>query len=126
MTRMGMTAAALACVALLGACGDDSARRDAAMLTGGNPSDGMTAIRRYGCQSCHTIPGLPGPKALVGPALKGIGQRAYIAGVLPNTPDNMTRWIMNPQAVDSKTAMPFLGVTDQDARDIAAYLYSLR
>jgi cytochrome c2 len=123
--RLGGTAA-LAALALLAACGDEAARQDAAMLTGGNPSEGMAAIRRYGCQSCHTIPGLPGPKALVGPELKGIGQRAYIAGVLPNTPENLTRWIVNPPGVDPKTAMPFLGVTDQDARDIAAYLYSLK
>jgi cytochrome c1 len=62
----------------------------------------------------------------VGPNLQGIASRAYIAGVLPNTPDNMVRWIQNPQAVDEKTAMPNVGVSSRDARDIAAYLYTLK
>lgn len=107
-------------------CGDGGAAREAAMLTGGNPYRGPELIRGYGCQACHSIPGIPGPNALVGPELKGIAQQAYVAGVLPNTPANLTRWIMNPQAVDSRTAMPYLGVTESDARDIAAYLYSLK
>ena len=63
---------------------------------------------------------------MVGPPLDHIAQRVYIAGVLPNEPDNMIRWIENPQAVDPKTAMPYMGVTPRDARDIAAYLYTLR
>ena len=50
----------------------------------------------------------------------------YIAGVLPNDPENVVRWIMNPPSVDEKTAMPYLGVTDRDARDMAEYLYHLR
>jgi cytochrome c1 len=52
--------------------------------------------------------------------------RTYIAGVVSNTPDNMIRWIQNPPGIDEKTAMPNLGVTEQDARDIASYLYTLK
>jgi cytochrome c len=95
-------------------------------LTGGNPHRGSDAIRRYGCQSCHSIPGIEGANALVGPPLTGIASRSYIAGVLVNNPDNMITWIRNPPAVDNKTAMPNMGVTEKDARDIAAYLYQLR
>jgi cytochrome c2 len=98
----------------------------AAELTGGNPGKGHDAIRRYGCQSCHSIPGVTGAIALVGPPLSGIADRAYIAGVLPNSPENMIKWLRNPPAVDDKTAMPNMGVTEKDARNIAAYLYTLR
>lgn len=87
---------------------------------------GRTAIGSYGCGSCHTIPGITGAHGMVGPPLGQIASRVYIAGVLSNEPDNMIRWIENPPAVDSKTAMPNMGVTPRDARDIAAYLYTLR
>ncbi|HEX5831108.1 MAG TPA: c-type cytochrome [Gemmatimonadaceae bacterium] len=87
---------------------------------------GAVAIRAYGCGSCHTIPGIPGADALVGPPLQGLVRRAYVGGVLPNTPDNLVRWIRHPRQVSPRTAMPELGVTDADARDIAAYLYSRR
>ena len=83
-------------------------------------------MRKYGCQSCHTIPGVVGADGLVGPPLAGIASRSYIAGVLPNAPANMLRWIQDPKLVDSLTAMPNVGVTPSDARNIAAYLYTLR
>ena len=96
----------------------------AAALTGGNPARGRVLLRSYGCVTCHTIGGVPGATATVGPPLDGIAKRSYVAGVLPNTPDNLVQWIMAPRAVDPKTAMPNLGVRIADARDIAAYLYS--
>lgn len=99
---------------------------NAHVVSGGNAERGRGLIRVYGCGSCHTIPGVRGARAYVGPPLDGIASRAYIAGVLPNDPENMVRWIRNPQAVDSKTAMPFLGVSERDARDIAEYLYRLK
>ena len=126
MTRRalcGLAAILLACTA----CGEGEAReREAAMLTGGDPARGKVAIRRYGCGTCHTIRGVEGANALVGPPLAGVVNRAYVGGVLPNTPSNLVRWIQAPQDVDPKTAMPNLGVTDRDARDIAGYLYTLR
>lgn len=109
---------------LLAACGTDRMQRGAD-LTGGDPHRGREQIRRYGCNACHTVPGVPGAEAIVGPPLAGIAGRMYIAGVLSNTPANMVRWIQDPPAVDSLTAMPNVGVTGGDARDIAAYLYSL-
>jgi cytochrome c len=91
-----------------------------------NPERGKSAIGRYGCPSCHTIPGVRGAVGLVGPSLDRIASRTYIAGVLQNTHSNMLRWIQNPPKVDDKTAMPNLRVTDQDAQDIASFLYTLR
>jgi cytochrome c len=103
-----------------------SAQQATQLTGGGNDRRGAEAIRRFGCGTCHVIPGIEGASGQVGPPLAGIGGRAYIAGVLVNTPDDMVRWIVNPPAVDSLTAMPALGVTPREARDIAAYLYRQR
>lgn len=97
----------------------------AAAMTGGEPFYGKVAIRRYGCDGCHIIPGVRGWDGQIGPPLTHMADRSYVAGVLPNTPDNMIRWIKHPRQVDQLTAMPDAGVTDSDARDIAAYLYTL-
>ncbi|MFD0819327.1 c-type cytochrome [Micromonospora zhanjiangensis] len=91
----------------------------------GRPDHGAELIQRYGCGSCHTVPGVDRANGLVGPPLTRFGARSYIAGELPNNADNLRRWIQNPQSVEPGTAMPNLGVTDVDARDIAAYLFSL-
>ena len=64
--------------------------------------------------------------ATVGPPLTSVARRTYLAGRLENTPENMVRWIKHPRSVDEKTAMPETGVNDQDGRNIAAYLYTLR
>jgi cytochrome c len=108
----------------LPACQDPVAER-AARMTGGDVARGREAIHRYGCPSCHTIPGIPEADANVGPSLARVAGRVYLAGVLTNTPGNMARWIKDPSAVDSKTAMPNLHVSDEDVRDIACYLYTL-
>jgi putative membrane protein len=105
---------------------DRASGDNGAMLTNADAGRGRTAIKKYGCGSCHTIPGIGGANGLVGPPLSQIASRVYIAGVLPNEPDNMIRWIENPPSIDPKTAMPNMGVTVRDARDIAAYLYTLR
>ena len=112
-------------VFVISACADHDTQW-AASMTGGAPARGREAIRSYGCQSCHTIPGIQGTKALVGPPLAGIASRSYIAGVMSNTPQHMIEWLRNPPGIDSKTAMPNMNVTERDARDIAAYLYTLR
>ena len=117
--------AACALVAL-SSCQQAELERKAEAMTGGSPRRGVEAINRYGCAACHTIPGVPGATALVGPNLQQVASRMYLAGVLPNTPDNMVRWIQHPRDVDPLTAMPNLNVTDADARDIASYLYTLK
>ena len=123
----GVVMVMLAALALAG-CKQSTAMTPAAatQITGGIPQRGALAIRQYGCGTCHTIPGIPGARATVGPALAGISGRPYIAGVLTNTPSNLIRWIHHPQEVDSLTAMPDVGLTEPAARDIASYLYTLR
>lgn len=91
-----------------------------------DPARGKRAINQYACVTCHAIPGIVGPNAPVGPPLAGIGSRLMLGGVLPNSPENMARWIRTPQEFAPLTAMPNLGVTPHDARDIAAYLATLR
>lgn len=86
---------------------------------------GKTDIVRYGCGSCHTVEGIRTARGLVGPPLTGLRSRMYIAGMLRNSPPNLVRWIHNPKEVNPLTAMPALGVSDQDAADIAAYIYSI-
>jgi cytochrome c2 len=113
-------------VLLLAAGACERASPNLAGLTGGDAGRGQVAIRQYGCGACHTIRGVRGADGLVGPPLNGIAVRSYVGGVLTNTPDNLVRWIQNPPAVDSKTAMPNLGVTHRAAVDIAGYLYSLK
>jgi mono/diheme cytochrome c family protein len=102
------------------------ARRAAVARVGGNPDRGRALIRAVGCRACHTIPGIDGANSLVGPPLTGIASRMYIAGVLPNQPANMVRWLVDPPAVDSLTAMPNMGLSAAQATDIATYLYTLR
>jgi cytochrome c2 len=111
-------------VLLCGCQGD--VEETAASMTGGDPARGKEVIRRYGCQVCHSIPGVVGARGQIGPPLDGIGNRTYLAGQLTNTPENLIRWIRDPQSVQPGTAMPEMGVTEQDGKDIAAYLYTLR
>ena len=118
--------AALLLVAACATRADEARRREAMALTGGDPARGRELLRTYGCAACHTIPGVDGADGLVGPPLAGIASRSYVGGVLPNTPANMIRWIRDPRGVDPRTAMPNAGVTEPDARRIAAYLYTLR
>jgi mono/diheme cytochrome c family protein len=91
----------------------------------GDARAGRRALQQYLCATCHRIPGIVGATRDVGPPLAGIGTRTYIAGVLPNTRENMVRWLMDPKAIAPRSAMPDLGVTAQDAHDIAAFLATL-
>ena len=99
--------------------------RRASLLTGGNPERGWQLIQNYGCGGCHTIPRVPQAAGQVGPSLKGIGGHVYLAGRLENRPENVIAWVQHPRAIDPLTVMPELGVTEAQARDIAAYLYTL-
>lgn len=113
----------LAGLSLLAAC-----RRGepAQLVPGGNPETGKQLISSYGCGSCHTIPGVSGADGMVGPSLEHFASRTYVAGEVPNTAAFLVQWIQTPQAIEPGTAMPNLGVTDRQARSIAAYLYTLR
>ena len=87
---------------------------------------GRHVLLQYGCVTCHEIPGVIGAAIPVGPPLDRMGSRRFIGGVLENTPDNMVRWLREPQQFIPDGAMPNLGVPERDARDMAAYLESLR
>jgi len=104
----------------------DERVHDASELTGGDPARAPALMRAYGCAGCHAIPGVRGADGLVGPPLAGFASRVYIGGVLLNDPNNLVTWLMNPKAADPKTAMPAVGLTQEQARHIAAYLYTLR
>lgn len=95
-------------------------------IAGGDPARGMKAIQRYGCGTCHAIPGVNGANGLVGPPLDAFGNRSLIAGQLPNRPAVLVAWIADAPALIPATGMPDLGVTQADAKDMAAYLYTLR
>ncbi|HEY0848056.1 MAG TPA: c-type cytochrome [Noviherbaspirillum sp.] len=101
-------------------------RSSAAILHQGDPEAGRRAIGQYLCATCHRIPGIVGASKHVGPPLDRIATRKYIAGILPNTRENMIRWLQDPKQVDPLSAMPALGVREQDARDMAAFLSTLK
>lgn len=95
-------------------------------VTGASGSSGRaeTLMIRHGCSGCHVIPGVHSPGGAVGPPLAGIAGRAYIGGVLQNTPETMVRWIVDPRAIDPHAAMPVTGISEAEARDVTAYLRS--
>jgi cytochrome c2 len=127
ISRAGMIVVLGAATVLTNACGGrNDNERIARELTGGDPARGRIAIHNHGCDTCHTIPGILTATATVGPPLTQVGLRSYLAGRIENTPENLIRWIKHPRSVDEKTAMPETGVNDEDGRDIAAYLYTLR
>lgn len=94
-------------------------------LRPGDVQAGRIAVAQHLCATCHTIPGIVGAAHHVGPPLAGMGGRAFIGGVIPNTPDNMVRWLLDPQKIDPLSAMPPLGLSPQDAKDITAFLATL-
>lgn len=116
-----MNAALPAMLLTLAACGELPAEP----IAGANAERGREEIRRQGCVACHTIPGIGGPRANVGPPLEHVARRAYIGGVVPNQPAELIRWLRDPPQVDPGTAMPNMGLSEAQAADIAAYLQTL-
>ena len=110
----------------IAACSSKSETFSARAVPGGNEKNGRNYMEAAGCGSCHMIPGVVNARGMVGPSLEHFAQRSFIAGEVPNTTDNLVKWIVNPPSIEPKTAMPVLGVTPTQARDIAAYLYQLR
>lgn len=121
-----LAGALAAAVGIAGCAGQETAPVPPPQVDHGDPARGARAITAYGCGSCHTIPGIEGADAMVGPPLTGFAHRSYVAGMLPNNAENLEHWIREPQSVVPGNAMPDLGVTEQDAADITAYLYTLR
>lgn len=127
MSGRGARVLVVALLATAACGGDGDAQRAAAgVLAGGDAARGRQLMREYGCGSCHVIPGVIGAHGRVGPPLDGIADRRYLAGSLPNTPEEMLRWIQHPRALAPNTAMPEMGVRPDEARDMASHLYTLR
>jgi cytochrome c2 len=126
---LGVLAALLFVVALVGIVWEYARERTqlrvhAAVITGGDPRRGEAMFIQYGCGSCHALKNVRTATGSVGPPLDGIALRAIIGGHLSNTPDNMEKWVRDPQQVSPGTAMPDLNVGAGDARDITAFLYT--
>ncbi len=116
-------AATLAGILLLSACGE---RGHPVRVSDGSVERGKSLTEQYQCSACHVIPGVAGPVGGAGPSLAHFGRSSYIAGSIPNLPPNLQAWIVDPPALKPDTPMPDMGVSPDDARDIAAYLYTLR
>jgi len=125
----GLLAALLFAVAVVGIVYKYAEQRDrmrmhASITTGGDPSRGEALFIQYGCGSCHALRNVRNATGMVGPPLDGVALRVIIGGHLANKPENMERWIRDPQHVAPGTAMPNLEVGEADARDITAFLYT--
>jgi cytochrome c len=94
-------------------------------LSLGDPERGGALVMKYGCPACHILP-VAGPEGMVGPSLDDMGGRSYIAGRFPNEEIWMSLWLQEPQELKPGTTMPDLNVNERDARDMAAYLATLR
>ena len=100
-------------------------RNDPPTGCNGSPLRGRQLVVAYGCVGCHDVPGAA-PRGDVGPTLRHIGTRVYIAGHFANEPIMMAAWLRNPDRLKPGTAMPNLGVGERDARDMTAYLATLK
>ena len=123
---VGVLAVAGATSAALGLMQGHEKDEVVARIVGGDPAHGPQVARAYGCAGCHTIPGISAPSGRVGPPLDRLRSQVYLAGRVPNTPENLVRWIENPKAIDPHSAMPVTGISPKEARDIAAYLLTAR
>jgi cytochrome c2 len=120
---VGLAVVALLAVGARNLTATDSDR--SVRVAGGSAERGRAIIVQSGCGTCHTIPGIPAADGKVGPPLTDFAERAFVAGRLPNTTQNLIRWLREPQRVEPGTAMPDLGLSRQAATDAAAYLYTL-
>ncbi len=128
--RVAVIVALMTLVILLPACSFDlsalsPASEQKTVVGGGDAEWGAVALKNYGCGSCHSIPGIAGANGMVGPPLDNWADRQYIVGTFPNQPQFLIEWIRFPQAIEPGNVMPNMGVTEQEARDMGAYLYSL-
>lgn len=125
-------ALSLLLVLSLAACNRDEAAKSlapgaAAPATPGDAARGKALVAQYGCNVCHVVPDIGGPQGSLGPSLAGVASRPTISfGKVPNTPENMVRYIQNPSALNPQSSMPPIGLTDVDATDVTAYLMTLK
>ena len=128
MLRAGLTTrltagTLLVCAVLASGC---TKEEPASRVAGGDPERGRLLVQQYQCAACHFIPEVQGPNGDAGPSLQSMGRMSYIAGSIPNQPENMIRFLQNPPAVKPGTLMPALGISNDEARHMAAFMYSLK
>ena len=125
LSRSSIACAALVltCAGLLAGCGDDDYRKP---YIGGDAKIGKQLVTQYQCGACHKIPDVPGAGGEAGPDLEKFGRLGYIAGRIPNVPPRLVAWLLDPPALKPGTIMPNMGMTEQEAKHMAAYLYTLR
>jgi cytochrome c2 len=108
-------------------CDREPAPDEAITRTSAGSADrGLRLVAHYQCANCHEIPEVPGHRNGMGPSLEAFGRSSYIAGHVPNVPSLLQQWLESPQSLVPGTAMPDLGVSEEDARDMTAYLLSLK
>ena len=125
LQRLGRTSTSSLLLAGLGMAGCDAGPADT-VQAGADADRGQRLLAQYQCGSCHAIPGVAAARGMQGPSLEAFGKRSYIAGRIPNRADALARWISAPQSLVPDTAMPNMGVSNADARDMAAYLGRLQ
>jgi len=122
--RAGLTTGTvLVCAVLASGCTKEA---PTSRVAGGDPERGRLLVQQYQCAACHFIPEVQGPNGDAGPSLQAMGRMSYIAGSIPNQPENMIRFLQNPPAVKPGTLMPALGISNEEARHMAAFMYSLK
>jgi cytochrome c2 len=122
-SRLSALLCAALCMTLLAGCG---AKEGGTEVVGGDAATGKQLVTQYQCGACHAIPGIRGAGGEAGPSLEGFGKLSYIAGRIPNQPARLAAWLIDPPALKPGTAMPALGLTEQEARHMAAFLYTLQ
>jgi cytochrome c2 len=114
---------ALLFAATLAGCGEQD--MDMPVVRGGDAAAGKRLVTQYQCGACHAIPDIQGAGGDAGPPLKHMRRLSYIANGIPNRPERMVAWLRDPPALKPGTRMPSMGLSEQEARHIAAYLYTL-
>lgn len=116
---------ALAGAVLLAGCSKGQEAVSKPRVAGADAVTGKRLVTQYQCGTCHVIPDVQGAGGDTGPSLEHMARLSYIAGRIPNRPDNMVAWLRNPPALKPGTIMPAMGISEQEARHMAAYLYTL-
>ncbi len=113
----------IALAATLCACADKS--DPPRTIMGADANRGLAVIDRLGCAACHDTPGVAWPKGRAGSSLRGFADSPMIAGQFRNRPDTLIAFLKDAPSMAPATAMPAMPLTDAEARDVAAYLYTL-
>lgn len=113
----------LACAALA-ACNGPPDRTPT--LGNAQASRGQQLVADKGCVACHSFPDVKWPRGGLGPSLENFARQGLIAGRLPNQPGVLMQFVRDAPALVPGTAMPAIQMTDQEARDVTAYLLTLK